>query len=159
MRNNRDTLSKNIHVFVFCSFPSSFSSLFWHLLSLFPLFFYLFDFFVFFCSFFFSFHPTSTTPDTGANDFTHISTYGPRVWLSEFENRIRASIDKSIPFLGIIFSFLIFFQPVHLSTRNPDLSPSRSHESVALDCAVVVVLVLTAESNDIRYLYMIIILY
>ena len=35
------------------------------------------------------------------------------------------------------FFFLIFFQPVHLSTRNPDLSPSHSHESVSsLSCAV-----------------------
>lgn len=49
-------------------------------------------------------------------------------------------------FPDIIFSFLIFFQPVHLSTRNPDLSPSHSHESVALSYAVVV-FVLTAESN------------
>ena len=70
-------------------------------------------------------------------------------------NRIksRKRIVYSPP--GIIFSFLIFFQPVHLSTRNPDLSPSHSHESVALSYAVVV-FVLTAEieqSNSMHWLF------
>lgn len=62
--------------------------------------------------------------------------------------RLKVILHSLSSFPDIIFSFLIFFQPVHLSTRNPDPSPSHSHESVALSYTVVVVLVPTAESNS-----------
>lgn len=50
---------------------------------------------------------------------------------SEIESllRLRVILHSCSSFPDVIISFLIFFQPVHLSTRNPDLSPSHSHES------------------------------
>lgn len=90
----------------------------------------------------------------------HAYTHERNGTVCKIGNRIKSR--KTHRFIcppDIIFSFLIFFQPVHLSTRNPDLSPSHSHESVALSYAVVV-FVLTAEiEQSIQFNAMTIYLY
>ena len=60
-----------------------------------------------------------------------------------FVNFRRAIFTVPLPAYNLSF---IFFQPVRLSTRNPDPSPSHSHKSIALDAAVVVFM-LTTETQ------------
>ena len=104
---------------------------------------YIRAFFIFYFFYFFFSHVTHTVAISVAKNFIHAHNERNERF-AKFGNRIKSQKRTVYTPPDIIFSFLIFFQPVHLSTRNPDLSPSHSHESVALSYAVVV-FVLTAE--------------